>query len=187
MLCIDRSGWPTLFRSSRHSRYMVACARSNRRKPRAGCEAFLALARSLSACHSGRVLSGYMRRVLRDSTPRTVPVSRSMFPHVRENSSPARTPKWVWRMRASAASCSGFRFASYCSSLVTRERISVGVRMRSPSSLARTGLVMGVSAGRVEWNDERLTASDARLRATPSAARRLVLARPLPCLAAYPS
>ena len=68
-----------------------------------------------------------------------------------------------------------------------RARISVGVRMRSPSSRARTGLMMGVSAGRVEWNEERLTASDASLRATPSAARKLVLARPLPCLAAYPS
>ena len=59
--------------------------------------------------------------------------------------------------------------------------------MRSPSSRARTGFMMGVSVGRVEWNEERLTASDASLRATPSAARRLVLALPLPCLAAYPS
>lgn len=59
--------------------------------------------------------------------------------------------------------------------------------MRSPSSLARTGFVMGDSVGHVERNDERLTASDASLRATPSAARRLVLARPLPCLATYPS
>ena len=68
-----------------------------------------------------------------------------------------------------------------------RARISVGVRMRSLSSLTRTGLVMGDSVGRVDWNEERLTASDASLRATPSAARRLVLARPLPCLATYPS
>lgn len=187
MPCIDRSGWPTLLRRSRHSRYMAACARSNSRTSLPARAAFLALARSLSACHSGKVLSGYMRWVLRDSTPCTAPVLRSTFPHVRENSSPARRPRWVWRIRASTASCSGIRFASYCSSVVTRVRISSGWRMRSVSSLARTGFVMGASEGRVAWNEERLTASDASLRATPSAARRLVLARPLPCRATYPS